>query len=235
MTDFDPPGPMLGIGAGAATRTQKETVMSSQPVHPAQPSQEELDGARQRVADRFGTPHAPGVLQLLPRDAVRDATLNMARALDGETAVLSRGDRLLIGLGVAAAQAGAGRGSLAAWLELAATVAGKTAADCEAARAVAITCATYNGYYKFRALVESKDFDAFQPALRATPFVKSQLSKALVELMCVAISVQNGCSHCVHGHVQAAREAGASLAAVDEAVRAGAVVGALAAWETASA
>lgn len=198
------------------------------------PSQEELDGARQRVADRFGTPQAPAVLRMVPADAVRDAALNLARALDGETATLGRGDRLLIGLGVASAKAGAGKSGLAAWLEQAALAAGKTAADCEAARAVAITCATYNGYYKFRALVESKDFDSFQPALRATPFVRSPLPKALVELMCVAISVQNGCAHCVHGHVQAARDAGASLGAVDEAVRAGAVIGALADWETAS-
>ncbi|HPH28531.1 MAG TPA: carboxymuconolactone decarboxylase family protein [Pseudomonadota bacterium] len=199
-------------------------------------SNDELEGARQRVAERFGTKEVPAVMYLVPAEAVRDTALNLARGLDGDGTLLSRGDRLLVGLGVAVAKAGQGS-RLGQWLAQAALVAGKSEADAEATRAVALTCATYNGYYKFKALAEGAlgtDFDNFQPALRATPFVKSHLSKALVELICVAISVQNGCGHCVAGHVQAARAAGASAAAVDEAVRAGAVIGALASWEAVS-
>ena len=194
---------------------------------------DELEGARLRVAERFGTAQPPTVLYVVPRDTVRDTALNLARALDGELGGLGRADRLLIGLGVAAA-VGGNSAALAEWLATAAQAAGKTADDCVAMRAVALTCATYNGYYKFRTLVGSsleKEFEAFQPALRATPFVKSPLSKALVELGCIAVSVYNGCGHCVSGHVQAARAAGATAAAIDEAVRISAVIGALAAWE----
>ncbi len=194
---------------------------------------DELEGSRLRVAERFGTPQPPAVLYGVPRDTVRDTALNLARALDGELGGLVRGDRLLIGLGVAAAVGGSSS-VLAEWLAAAAATAGKSAEDCAAMRAVALTCATYNGYYKFRTLVGSsleKEFDAFQPALRATPFVKSSLSKALVELSCIAVSTYNGCAHCVSGHVQAARAAGATVAAIDEAVRISAVIGALAAWE----
>lgn len=196
-------------------------------------SNEELEGARNRVAERFGTAKPPAVMNKLPAEVVRDTALNLSRALDGETAVLPRGERLLIALGVAAQKGGAGQSGVAAWLAEAAQKAGRSAADVEATLAVALTCATYNGYYKFRALIEGhgKAFEAFQPALRATPFVKSSLPKSLVELICIAISVQNGCAHCVSGHIQAARQAGATDAAIDEAVRCGAVAGALASWE----
>ena len=50
-------------------------------------SQEELDGARTRVAERFATQAAPAVLSSLPGEVVRDAALNLARALDGDTAI----------------------------------------------------------------------------------------------------------------------------------------------------
>lgn len=197
-------------------------------------SNEELEGARTRVAERFGTAKAPSVMYRLPGEVVRDTALNIARAWDGDALAMPRGERLLIALGVASQVGGGGQIGLGAWLAEAAQKAGRSAADIEATLAVALTCASYNGYYKFRALSESlgsKAFESFQPALRATPFVKSSLPKALVELICVAISVQNGCSHCVTGHVQSARQAGASDAAIDEAVRSGAVAGALAAWE----
>mgnify|MGYP006915286661 CR=1 FL=1 len=47
------------------------------------------------------------VLTRLPREAVRDAALNLARGLDGDAALLSRGDRLLVALGVATAKGAA--------------------------------------------------------------------------------------------------------------------------------
>lgn len=196
-------------------------------------SSEELEGARARVAERFGTAKAPAVMYRLPADVVRDTALNIARAWDGDATAMPRGERLLVALGVVSQLGGGGQTGLGAWLAEAAQKAGRSAADVDATLAVALTCATYNGYYKFRALVEGqgKAFESFQPALRATPFVKSPLPKALVELICIAISVQNGCSHCVTGHIQSARQAGATDAAIDEAVRSGAVAGALAAWE----
>ena len=196
-------------------------------------SQEELEGARARVAERFATKSAPTVLSHIPGEVVRDAALNLARALDGDTAILARGDRLLVGLGVALAKSGSPTQGLAAWLSEAAKVAGKTDEDIEAIGAVALACATYNGYYKFRSLVaDGKEFDAFQPALRASPFVRSSLSKALVELISLAISVMNGCSQCVNGHVQTVKASSLPnpAAAIDEAVRISAVLAALSAW-----
>lgn len=196
-------------------------------------SQEELDGARTRVAERFATQAAPAVLSNLPGEVVRDVALNLARALDGDTAILSRGDRLLIGFGVVVARTGQPGQGLAAWLAEAAKVAGKTEEDLSSTAAVAVACATYNGYYKFRSLVaDGKEFDAFQPALRASPFVRSSLSKALVELISLAISVMNGCSQCVNGHVQTVKASSLPnpAAAIDEAVRISAVLAALSAW-----
>ncbi len=197
-------------------------------------SQEELDGARSRVAERFGVKTAPTVLSAIPGEIVRDAALNLSRSLDGDSALLARGDRLIIGYGVVVAKTGSPQKGLAQWLADAAKQAGKTDDELEAAQAVALACATYNGYYKFRSLVDqSKDFDGFGTALRASPFVRSALSKTLVELVSLAVSVMNGCGQCVNGHVQTIRQAGLSNpnAAIDEAVRISAVVAALAAWD----
>lgn len=197
-------------------------------------SQEELDGARSRVAERFGVKSAPTVLSAIPGEIVRDAALNLSRSLDGDSALLARGDRLIIGYGVVVAKTGSPQKGLAQWLADAAKQAGKTDDELEAAHAVALACATYNGYYKFRSLVDqSKDFDGFGTALRASPFVRSALSKTLVELVSLAVSVMNGCGQCVNGHVQTIRQAGLSNpnAAIDEAVRISAVVAALAAWD----
>jgi alkyl hydroperoxide reductase subunit D len=197
-------------------------------------SQEELDGARSRVAERFGVKTAPTVLSAIPGEIVRDAALNLSRALDGDSALLARGDRLIIGYGVVVAKTGSPQKGLAQWLADAAKQAGKTDDELEAAQAVALACATYNGYYKFRSLVDqSKDFDGFGTALRASPFVRSSLSKTLVELVSLAVSVMNGCGQCVNGHVQTIRQAGLANpnAAIDEAVRISAVVAALAAWD----
>ena len=197
-------------------------------------SQEELDGARSRVAERFGVKSAPTVLSAIPGEIVRDAALNLSRSLDGDSALLARGDRLIIGYGVVVAKTGSPQKGLAQWLADAAKQAGKTDDELEAAQAVALACATYNGYYKFRSLVDqSKDFDGFGTALRASPFVRSALSKTLVELVSLAVSVMNGCGQCVNGHVQTIRQAGLSTpnAAIDEAVRISAVVAALAAWD----
>lgn len=197
-------------------------------------SQEELDGARSRVAERFSVKSAPAVLAQIPAEVVRDAALNLARALDGDSAILTRGDRLLIGLGVALAKNGQPGAGLASWLAEAAKVAGKTDEEVEAVGAVALACATYNGYYKFRSLIsDSKPYESFQPGLRASPFVRSALSRTLVELISLAISVMNGCTSCVNGHVETIK--GGHLAnpdaAVDEAVRISGVVAALAAWD----
>lgn len=197
-------------------------------------SQEELDGARSRVAERFGVKSAPTVLSAIPGEIVRDAALNLSRSLDGDSALIARGDRLIIGYGVVVAKTGSPQKGLAQWLADAAKQAGKTDDELEAAQAVALACATYNGYYKFRSLVDqSKDFDGFGTALRASPFVRSALSKTLVELVSLAVSVMNGCGQCVNGHVQTIRQAGLSNpnAAIDEAVRISAVVAALAAWD----
>ena len=197
-------------------------------------SQEELDGARSRVAERFGVKSAPTVLSAIPGEIVRDAALNLSRSLDGDSALLARGDRPIIGYGVVVAKTGSPQKGLAQWLADAAKQAGKTDDELEAAQAVALACATYNGYYKFRSLVDqSKDFDGFGTALRASPFVRSALSKTLVELVSLAVSVMNGCGQCVNGHVQTIRQAGLSNpnAAIDEAVRISAVVAALAAWD----
>lgn len=197
-------------------------------------SQEELDGARSRVAERFSVQAAPTVLSQIPAEVVRDAALNLARALDGDSAILARGDRLLIGLGVALAKNGRPGAGLAGWLAEAAKVAGKTDEDIEAAAAAALACATYNGYYKFRSLVsDSKPYESFQPGLRASPFVRSALSRTLVELISLAVSVMNGCTSCVNGHVETVK--GGHLpnpeAAIDEAVRISGVVAALASWD----
>ncbi len=188
------------------------------------PSLDELTHARERLAERYSMKEPPSVLLKIPAEIVKDTILNLNRALDGETKILERGERLLIGLAIAAVK---GAIPFADWLEQACMAAGKSKEECEAAKAASFTCATYNGYYKFRGLIENPEFDAFPPTLRATPFVKSILGKKFVELLCIAVSVQNACGYCVRGHVKVAKEEGATLAMIDEVVRVGAVVGAL--------
>lgn len=190
---------------------------------------EEQNHVQQRLDDRFGAAgDLADVLVHVPHEVLRDLQLNLFRSLDSETAILSKGDRLVIALAVASS-AGAVP-SLLRWVTNAARLAGKSPEELESARAVAFTAATYNDYYKFRAMMGGGLFDGFQPVLRATPFVKSTLSKQIVELISVAVSIQNGCTHCLQGHVQSATAAGASQTIIDETVRIGAVMGSWSRW-----
>lgn len=179
-----------------------------------------------RLTERFGAIPIPASLERLPAEAVRDVCLNLAKTLDGDVSVLSLQARLLVAMAVAYAQ---GSPAWTDWLRRVATHRQVESALVDAACALAVTCSTYNGYYKFRSFVQEGPWSSFPVGLRATPFVRSVLEKRLVELICVAVSVQNGCAHCVQGHVQSARQEGASDAMVDEVVRIGAVMGALAA------
>jgi alkylhydroperoxidase/carboxymuconolactone decarboxylase family protein YurZ len=197
-------------------------------------SEQQLQTARTRLTERFATQAPPSVLSRLPAEVVRDACLNLTRALDGDSTILPRGDRLLIGVGVAMARRGRADQGLVAWLSEAAQRAGKKDEDLSAIAAVALAAATYAGYYKFRSMIaDASDFHGFQPMLRATPFIRSSLSKSLVELTALAIAVMNGCTQCTGGHVQAIRfsDHPQPNTAVDEAVRISAVIAALADWD----
>lgn len=193
---------------------------------------EEQKQVLQRLQERFGEAHAwETILPVLPAEILKDMQLNLFRVLDGELAILVRADRMLIASAVASVCAAPP--ALLGWLQQQALLGGKTQADVDAARAAAMTVSMYNGYYKFRAMMEGPGWDAFQPALRATPFVRSALTKQLIELICVAVSVQNTCTHCLQGHVRSASEAGATPAMLDEVVRLGAVIGALSGFRAA--
>lgn len=178
-----------------------------------------------RLTERFGAIPVPAALERLPAEVVRDTCLNLAKTLDGDATLLAPQARLLVALAVAYAQ---GSHGWVDWLRQVAIQRQVEPAHIEAACAVGVTCSTYNGYYKFRSFVQDATLSSFPVGLRATPFVRSVLEKRLVELICIAVSVQNGCAHCVQGHVQSARQEGASEGVIDEVVRIGAVVGALA-------
>lgn len=197
---------------------------------------EEQSRALSRLNEKLGIDvGAPLALQSLGQqagEALRDATMNLMRVLapePGRDGGLKQADRVLVAAAVAQALKAP---NLVQWFKTLGTTWGVSQDRLSAALAVTYTCTTYNGYYRFRSQLDSEaPFEAFRPELRATPFMRSALDKWLVELICVAVSSVNGCSHCVKGHVAATLENGGTHAQIDEAIRLEAVLAGLAPYE----
>jgi alkyl hydroperoxide reductase subunit D len=85
--------------------------------------------------------------------------------------------------------------------------------------AVASTCAMYNAFFKFRDISGSDLFGGMSVGLRAHTFANTSLDELTVELINIAISDLNGCKPCTSGHVEKARQLGASNDALLEVVQ----------------
>jgi AhpD family alkylhydroperoxidase len=179
-----------------------------------------------RAHQKFGPSRLPGALVALGSSPAlfRDAMLNLERVL-GEKGELSRADRLTMGVGIATAL---GAPSLAAWIDAMAEGAGVPPERRKAAVEVAMTCLTYNAYYRSRSMLEEGPITAFEPQLRASPFVQSALEKRLVEVLTVAVSIAGNCRSCANGHAATALQLGATPTQIDEVIRLQAVLAGLA-------
>ena len=85
--------------------------------------------------------------------------------------------------------------------------------------AVASSCAMYNAFFKFRDISGSDLFSGMSVGLRAHTFANTSLDELTVELINVAISDINGCKPCTSGHVEKAKQLGASNEALLEVIQ----------------
>ncbi len=90
--------------------------------------------------------------------------------------------------------------------------------------AVASTCAMYNVFFKFRDISGSDLFSGMPVGLRAHTFANTSLDELTVELINVAISDINGCKPCTSGHVEKAKQLGASNEALLETIQCAATI-----------
>jgi AhpD family alkylhydroperoxidase len=191
---------------------------------------EEVAALYTRARQKLGAATLPAALRSLAGSPVvfRDMMLNLERTLH-ERPPLARAERLLVGLGVAAA---AGAPDLAHWLDGLAQAHGIPVTDRRSAIEVALVCRTLNAYYRAKSLMDVPGPGLDSHAnLRATPLVSSPLAKSTVEMVCTAVSVLTNCRSCVTAHARSAIEAGATQPQLDEVVRVQAVVVGLAVLE----
>lgn len=85
--------------------------------------------------------------------------------------------------------------------------------------AVSASCEMYNAFFKFRDISGSDLFSGMAVGLRAHTFSNTSLDELTVELINVAISDINGCKPCTSGHVEKAKQLGASNEAILETIQ----------------
>lgn len=180
------------------------------------------NGARaiEKLAEALGV-QAPAGLEAFAASepGASDICINLRRQL--EQGALDAADKFVVAIAVAAAESCP---EAVAFLSEAGRRAGLDAQQCLDAVAAAAVCQTYNGYYSFRDMATGTDFDGFRAPLNANSLVKSTLTPARVELVCVVVSARNHCVPCVNAHIKKARAVGLTDEQIDEAVRAGAAV-----------
>lgn len=180
--------------------------------------------ALDRLAEAFAVADVPeGLVELAGSEpGIHDLYMNLKRQL--EEGRLGRLEKLLVAVGVASA---AGSGPAVRFLGAAAREAGVAPQQVLDAISVAAVCTLFNGYYKFRHMA-GEDFESFRAPFNANAFLKSSLTTAQTELVCVAVSALNGCHACVTGHISKARQYGVTDEQIDEAIKASATAQALA-------
>lgn len=108
--------------------------------------------------------------------------------------------------------------------------AGETLSDTDrkGARAAAAIMGMTNVYYRFVHLADNEDYASMPAQLRMTVIGNPGIEKLDFELYSIAVSAINGCGMCINGHEAGLRKLGATTAAIQSAVRIGAVVSAVA-------
>jgi alkyl hydroperoxide reductase subunit D len=97
-----------------------------------------------------------------------------------------------------------------------------------AAKAAAAIMAMNNVYYRFAHLVSAKDYATMPARLRMNVMANPGVPKADFELWSLAVSAINGCGHCMDAHESLLRKEGMTPQDIQTAVRAAAVVQAVA-------
>ncbi|MCK6452035.1 MAG: carboxymuconolactone decarboxylase family protein [Alphaproteobacteria bacterium] len=97
-----------------------------------------------------------------------------------------------------------------------------------AAKAAAAVMAMNNVYYRFAHLVSAKDYAGMPARLRMNVMANPGVPKVDFELWSLAVSAVNGCGHCMDAHESLLRKEGLSPQEIQTAVRAAAVVQAVA-------
>ena len=185
--------------------------------------------AEEKAAQTYGR-----LKEMLGADAVPDVFLSMGRApallgdfymnfkkfvwKDGK---LDRRTKLLVALSVALKE---GSGPWADFYHGLAADEGVSDAEATDVAALVATNATYNTFFKFRALSGTDLFDGLPVGLRAHAFQATAFDEKTVELINTAVSDLNACEPCVAGHVKKARALGLEPEAILEAIQVAAVV-----------
>lgn len=103
-----------------------------------------------------------------------------------------------------------------------------TAADVNAARAAAAVMGMNNIYYRFLHLVEDPQYGQLPARLRMNVLANPGIDAQDFELLCLAVSVINGCGTCVAAHERQLRQHGLSREGVQSTARIAATLHAVA-------
>lgn len=98
----------------------------------------------------------------------------------------------------------------------------------QAARSAAAIMGMNNVYYRFIHLSSNEDYSQMPARLRMTVIGNPGIEKADFELFALAVSAINGCGLCIDSHEKVLRQAGVSVAAIQDAVRIASVINAVA-------
>ena len=155
-------------------------------------------------------------------DFAKDIRLNAGSLVNDQTL----GDQRKYGLLLACAH-GTGYKPLVDALEAEATEKLSPEAA-NAARAAAAVMAMNNVYYRFTHLASNDEYTRMPARLRMNVIGAPGIDKADFELFCLAVSAMNGCGMCIDSHEKVLKQHGVTAQVIQDAVRYGAVLKAVA-------
>lgn len=97
-----------------------------------------------------------------------------------------------------------------------------------AARAAAAVMAMNNVYYRFTHLASNDEYSRMPARLRMNVIGAPGIDKADFELFSLAVSAMNGCGMCIDSHEKVLKQHGVTAQVIQDAVRYGAVLKAVA-------
>ena len=155
-------------------------------------------------------------------DFAKDIRLNAGSLVNDQTL----GDQRKYGLMLACAH-GTGHKPLVDAVE--AEVEGRLSPEAaNAARAAAAVMAMNNVYYRFVHLASNDEYSRMPARLRMNAIGAPGIDKADFELFSVAVSAMNGCGMCIDAHETVLKQHGVPAQVIQDAVRVGAVLKAVA-------
>ena len=158
-------------------------------------------------------------------DFAKDIRLNISSVLKEDAASGLKLNQIH-GIALASAYATKHAGVIAAFE--AETAAVLSEAEINAARGAATVMAMNNVYYRFVHLVSDQDYSKLPAGLRMNMIGAPGIEKVDFELYSLAVSAMNGCGMCMDAHVAQAEKHGITKQGVQQTIKIGAVVAALA-------